>query len=55
MGNMRILSKIYWGLVISARKERTNSKLRNSKARLETEVDELEKKVERMNTMRTQV
>lgn len=39
----------------SGRKDRANSKLRNSKTKLETEVDELEKRLERFNSQKSQV
>ena len=41
--------------MFSGRKDRSVSKLKNSKAKLELEVDELEKKVERLQSSKTQV
>ena len=40
---------------VSVQKEKQVHKLKGDKSRLEAEVEELEKKIERMSTMRTQV
>ena len=47
--------KIALFILCAAQKERSWAKCKREKHRLEQEVDELEKKVERMNTIKSQV